>query len=163
MSSRGEIENLLARYCRHYDDGDLEAYADLFRHGSITGMSNRDDIIAFHRGHSYSYDGEPKTRHVITNIELDIDEEAGTASGRCYLTCYQALPDFPLQAIFIGSYVDQFHRVDGKWWFKDRRFQRHLMGDRSRHVRPGLTLPDVASDAETYVDPALRKSAQAGP
>jgi 3-phenylpropionate/cinnamic acid dioxygenase small subunit len=143
MDSRGQIENLMARYCRTYDDGDLDAYADLFSHATISGMSTHEDIVAFHRKNIYSYDGEPRTRHVITNIELYIDEEADTADGRCYITCYQALPDFPLQAILVGSYVDKFQRIDGEWYFAERRFEPHLSGDASHHARPGTKLPDA--------------------
>jgi 3-phenylpropionate/cinnamic acid dioxygenase small subunit len=143
VDSRGEIENLMARYCRVYDDGDLEAYADLFEGATISGMAGRAEIIDFHRRNVYMYDGKPQTRHVITNIELDIDENAGRASGRCYLVCYQALPDFPLQPLFVGSYKDEFRRVDGAWRFSSRHFETHLAGDMSRHARPGTTLPDA--------------------
>lgn len=141
MDSRSQIENLLAKYCRLYDDGNLDEYADLFQHGAISGMRSHNEIVNFHRSNIYFYDGEPRTRHVISNIEVEINEEAGTASGRCYLTCYQAAPGFPLQPIFVGSYIDQFRRVDGEWWFADRQFESHLMGDTSRHARPDTNLP----------------------
>jgi hypothetical protein len=143
MDARGQIENLMAVYCRRYDSGDLDGYADLFRHGTISGMSTHEEIVAFHRDGIYFYDGEPRTRHVITNIEIDIDEDAGAASGRCYVTLYQALPDFPLQVILVGSYIDKFERIDGQWYFANRRFEAHLTGDTSRHSRPGVQLPDA--------------------
>ena len=68
MDSRGEIENLMARYCRTYDDGDLEGYAELFRRATISGMSTPEEIVKFHSEGIYSYDGEPRTRHVVTNV-----------------------------------------------------------------------------------------------
>jgi 3-phenylpropionate/cinnamic acid dioxygenase small subunit len=142
MDSRGEIQNLMARYCRTYDDGDLEGYAELFRRGTISGMSTPEEIVAFHREGIYSYDGQPRTRHVITNVAIDVDEDAGTATGSSYVTVYQALPDFPLQPILIGSYIDRFQRIDGTWYFANRRFEDHLWGDTSHHSRPGLQLPD---------------------
>jgi SnoaL-like protein len=143
MDSRGEIENLMATYCRLYDSGDLAAYAGLFAHATISGMDTAEQIEAFHRQGVYWYDREPKTRHVVTNIEINVDEEAGTADGCSYVTVYQALPDFPLQPILIGSYIDTFQRLDGRWHFASRRFEEHLRGDLSRHGRPDVKLPDA--------------------
>jgi hypothetical protein len=141
VDARAQIENLMAAYCRAYDEGDLGAYAALFAHGRITNpfdgtpMTTAEQIEDFHRMHVYFYDGLPQTRHVVTNIEIEVDEDAGSASGRCYLTVYQALPDFPLQAIIIGSFFDKFHRVEGTWYFLERQWVTHLMGDNSRHGR----------------------------
>jgi hypothetical protein len=143
MDSRAEIENLMALYCRRYDSGDLQGYADLFAHGTISGMETPEEIVAFHQQGVWWYDGEPGTRHVITNVEIDVDEEAGTGNGRSYVTVYQALPDFPLQPILIGSYIDTFRRMDGTWYFASRRFEEHLRGDLSRHGRQGVRLPDA--------------------
>ena len=147
MDSRGQIENLMARYCRTYDEGDLDSYAELFRHGTISGMSDHDEIVAFHRENVFFYDGKPQTRHVVSNIEIEIDEEAGTADGRSYLTCYQALPDYPFRPLFVGSYIDKFARIDGEWHFADRQFEMHLLGDISRHGRPGTVLPNEKQPA----------------
>jgi hypothetical protein len=141
MDSRSEIENLMAKYCRLYDEGDLEGYADLFRHGSISGMHTPAEIVAFHRRSIFFYEGTPQVRHVISNLELEIDETAGYASGRCYVVVYQALPDFPLQPILMGSYRDKFRRIDGQWHFAERQFDRHLTGDISRHARPATKIP----------------------
>jgi 3-phenylpropionate/cinnamic acid dioxygenase small subunit len=143
MDSRSEIENLMAKYCRLYDNGDLEGYADLFAHATISGMDTAEQIVTFHRQSVHWYDGEPRTRHVITNIEIDVDEAAGTANGQSYVTVYQALPDFPLQPILVGSYIDTFRRLDGGWQFASRRFEEHLRGDLSHHGRPGVRLPDA--------------------
>jgi len=142
MTSRDAIENLMARYCRLYDDGDLEGYAELFRHGLVSGMSKPEEVIAWHRKNIFFYDGIPKTRHLISNIEIEIDEAAGLADGRSYIIAYQALEDFPLQPILLGSYIDKFHRIDGQWYFASRSFKWHLSGDNSRHSRPDATLPD---------------------
>lgn len=142
MTDRDQIENLMARYCRLYDDGDFESYAELFRHGDIGGptgdFSTVEEIADYHRRNCLLYDGVPNTRHVVTNIEIHVDDEARTATGGSYVTIYQATPDFPLQAIFVGSYLDRFHEVDGRWWFTERRAVAHLVGDLSRHAREYL-------------------------
>ncbi len=135
---RGEIENLMAHYCRLYDDGDFEGYAALFQHGDIAGPLETSatvaEVAAYHRRNCLLYDGKPNTRHVITNISIQIEASGTTASGQSYVTIYQATPSFPLQVIFVGSYIDQFHKVDGAWWFKNRRAEAHLVGDLRKHA-----------------------------
>ena len=60
----------------------------------------RDNVIVYE-------DGTPRTKHV-TNIAIEVDAEAGTASARSYFTVLQALPDLPLQIIVSGRYLDRF-------------------------------------------------------
>jgi hypothetical protein len=55
------------------------------------------------------------------------------------VTVYQALPDFPLQAIFVGGYHDQFVKTDGEWRFSQREAVPYFVGDLSRHAREFLT------------------------
>ena len=80
-------------------------------------------------------DGTPRTKHVTTNLAINVDEEAGTATARSYFTALQALPDLPLQTIVAGRYHDRFERRDGEWRFVDRRVRTDLVGDVSRHLR----------------------------
>ena len=135
---RGEIQNLMARYCRTYDEGDFEAYAELFLHGDIAGPTGAfktiEEIAAYHRRNCILYDGKPNTRHVITNIGIEIADDGLAATGEAYVTIYNAAKGFALQVIFVGSYLDQFHKLDGKWWFKNRKAVAHLVGDLSRHA-----------------------------
>ena len=137
-SDRDEIENLLARYCSTYDAGDFEAYAALFTHGRVVGPTGSFDspseIVAYHERNCRLYDGSPKTRHVNTNLEIHIDEAAGTASASSYVTIYQATPDFPLQVIFVGRYLDELTKIDGAWWFARREAVADLVGDLSAHA-----------------------------
>jgi 3-phenylpropionate/cinnamic acid dioxygenase small subunit len=139
ISDRDQIQNLLATYCRTYDSGDFQAYAELFRHGDIgspQGLhSTVEEVADFHRRNCILYEGVPNTRHVITNIHIEVDDGGLTASGACYVTIFQAAPDFPLQVVFVGSYIDTFQKIDGRWWFKTRRAVPHLVGDLSKHGR----------------------------
>ena len=95
---RAQIENLMARYCRTFDDGDVEAYVELFKHGDIippeevTGGHPETAESHFHNCHMY--DGKPNTRHVITNIHIEIDSRGKSASAESYVTVYQATRDF---------------------------------------------------------------------
>lgn len=149
MDDRAEIQNLMARYCELFDEGDIEGYAQLFAHGrfvsSLGATLNGADEIREHveEGH-FVYDGKPGTRHVISNIEIDIDPAGLVATARSYVTVYQALSGFPLQVIWVGGYRDRFEKADGVWQFAERRGVPFLVGDHSRHVR--APLPPTASN-----------------
>src|SRR5258708_4825390 len=80
-------------------------------------------------------DGTPRTKHITTNVAIEVDEKAGTAVARSYFTALQAAPDLPLQPIVSGRYHDRFERRDGQWRFVERRVRTDLVGDVSRHLR----------------------------
>lgn len=136
-----EICNLLYRYADAIDEGRLEDAAALFRHARIDtgadGPLDADGLLALWRRILVIHPcGTPRTRHLITNPVLDIDEDAGTASARSCYTVLQATDDFPLQIIASGRYLDRFGRVDGKWCFTARDYrQLDFTGDLSRHLR----------------------------
>ena len=71
---------------------------------------------------------------MTTNVIVDVDEAAGTATARVYFTVLQQLDDFPLQVIVAGRYHDAFVRADGAWRFAVRRMHVDLQGDLSRHL-----------------------------
>jgi 3-phenylpropionate/cinnamic acid dioxygenase small subunit len=143
MDDRGQIENLMSRYCRLYDSGDFEGYAQLFAGARVVGplstLSGEGEVVAYHRANCLLYDGSPQTRHVVTNVEIDIADDGVTAKARSYVTVYQALADFPLQAIFVGGYNDEFVKTDGEWRFAQREAVAFLVGDLSRHAREYLS------------------------
>ncbi|MCB1746885.1 MAG: nuclear transport factor 2 family protein [Gammaproteobacteria bacterium] len=141
MSARDEILALLNRYSFTVDGGDLDGFAALFEQGEWSVEGNRpsrgareihDNVLS--KIIIYP-DGTPRTRHVNTNIELDIDEGAGTARGQRYVTVLQGTDGFPLQTIFAGHYHDAFVREDGRWRFASTVVHRPLMGDMSKHLR----------------------------
>jgi len=85
-----------------------------------------------------SPDGTPRTKHVITNVIIDV--EGDRARAQSYGTVFQQTDVFPLQPIASGRYIDRFERIDGTWWFVERVMSRFLLGDRSHHiVWPGDT------------------------
>ncbi len=139
--SRAEIEQLLYLYAERIDLGDLPGVADLFEHGAITtpgvdgGPRGREAVLGMYRSSTRLYeDGTPRTKHVTTNVIIEVDEAAGTAISRSYFTVLQALEDFPLQTIIAGRYHDRFERVAGSWWFAERTMIPELLGDLSRHL-----------------------------
>ena len=138
--SKDAIVKLMNEYCYRIDAGDFEGFASLFEHGSFHVLGDpagalvgKEAVLGLLQKLTL-YDGKPHTKHVLTNVQVDVDESAGSATAQSYLTVYQAVrPDFPLQAIFLGHYHDLFEKDSGQWRFKSRRISPDLIGDMSRH------------------------------
>jgi 3-phenylpropionate/cinnamic acid dioxygenase small subunit len=140
-SSEREIENLIGSYAFLVDDGDFDGLGALLNQCDFTlgdGPTIRGKVaIAKFAGDALRVydDGTPRTRHVTTNIIIEVDEEAGVARSRSYYTVFQATPGFALQPIACWRYADRFTRADGKWRFAERSVQGGLAGDLSHHRR----------------------------
>ena len=149
MSARDEILHLMHRYCTAIDTGDFKGLGELFEHaewiveGSEPRAGKRALLALAEEVHLYA-DGTPRTKHFQSNVDLAVDEEAGTARAESYLTVFQQTDDFPLQSIFVGHYFDDFERVDGAWRFKRRFIRYPLVGDISAHLK---TPTNVVADA----------------
>ena len=140
------IANLIATYAEQVDDGAFAAVGKLLEHATFIGSAGsasgagviekmlRDNVIVYE-------DGTPRTKHVVTNVAIEVDAETGTASARSYFTVLQALPDLPLQIIVSGRYLDRFDYYDGQWHFAERRVRTDLLGDVSRHLRRPVADP----------------------
>jgi len=144
-ASAVEITNLLYRYAELIDSGDLTGAATLFTHAKIkmTGSEQTHDnhaVLAVWRNYMKIYPcGTPRTKHVITNPIVEIDEVAGKATCRSYYTVLQATDDLPLQIVAAGRYHDTFERVDGAWRFSYRDYSLlDLKGDLSGHLNASL-------------------------
>ncbi|MEP1472583.1 MAG: nuclear transport factor 2 family protein [Halieaceae bacterium] len=139
-SSKDSILKLMNEYCYRIDSGDLQGFADLFSDGtwlvqgdptggdtgSVAVMETLKNIIL--------YDGKPNTKHVMSNIQIEVAPDGESATAQCYITVNQTVPpDFPLQPIFIGHYYDSFSCVNGTWRFTLRDIRPDLPGDLSHH------------------------------
>ena len=131
-----ELTDRMYRYAELFDTGQFDAFAAQFEHGVWhKAEPGADGVRRYLDEHVLTYDGSPRTKHVTTNVVVDVDEEAGTATASAYVTVFQALPDFPLQPIFSGRYRDRFERVGRDWRWVERRVLGDLYGDVSHHVR----------------------------
>lgn len=134
------IENLVYTYAERIDSGDLAGVADLFRNGRIQaapGMvfEGTEQVRGMYDRSTRLYgDGTPRTRHVTTNVVVEVDDNAATAASRSYFTVFQQTDEFSLQPIIAGRYHDTFHRVDGAWCFHTRQMLVDLTGDLSHHL-----------------------------
>jgi 3-phenylpropionate/cinnamic acid dioxygenase small subunit len=140
MDSRAQIERLIFLYAERIDAGDFEGVADLLADAVVKASGavvadTRAAVLRMYETSTRRYeDGTPHTKHVTTNVVVEIDETAGTATARSYFTVLQSLPDFPLQVIIAGRYRDRFARESGTWRFKERDLIPELYGDLSRHL-----------------------------
>lgn len=145
MDSARAIENLLYTYAERIDLGDFDGVAELFAHATIYGQENGPPESRFVGAEGarrmyamstrrYEDDGTPKTKHLTTNLIVEVDEEAGTGTCRSYFCVIQATPVLPLQPIVAGRYHDTFHVVAGSWCFASRTIFVDLMGDLSQHL-----------------------------
>jgi ketosteroid isomerase-like protein len=124
VSSERAIANLIASYAFLNDDADIAGLGDLFADAvcSLDGTTarGRQEIETLARTIiNVGQDGRSTTSHEITNIMLDIDEEAGTAVGQAYWTLYQAVSGSPRQPVMAGRYHDRFERRNGAWRFAE--------------------------------------------
>ncbi|HEY6611150.1 MAG TPA: nuclear transport factor 2 family protein [Pseudomonas sp.] len=134
------IHNLLYRYAEAIDAGQLVDAAALFRHARIVaggnGTLDHAGLLALWRRIIVLYPcGTPRTRHLISNPIVEIDEATGTAIARSCYTVFQATEQLPLQVIASGRYLDRFARIDGEWCFTAREYRLDLVGDMSRHLQ----------------------------
>jgi ketosteroid isomerase-like protein len=125
VSNERAIENLIASYAFLNDDADIAGLGELFADAVCTldGTTARgkQEVQALARNIiNVGEDGRSTTSHEITNIMLDIDEEAGVAVGRAYWTLYQAVSGRPRQPVLAGRYLDRFECRDGQWRFAER-------------------------------------------
>jgi len=131
-----QITSMVYRYCELFDTGQLDEFAAQFDHGQWHRAAPGPEAARrWIDDHVHLYDGLPRTKHVTTNLMVEVDEESGTAAAQSYVTVLQALPDFPLQPIFAGRYRDRFALVDGRWRWTRREVIGDLYGDVLRHVR----------------------------
>lgn len=136
------IERLLHDYAARIDAGDFAGVGALFADGAIAMADGTRiaegaeavEALYVATTRRYDDDGTPHTKHVTTNISVDLDDAGERAVVRSYFTVFQGLADFPLQAIISGRYEDLVERVDGAWAFRERRMHPELYGDLSRHL-----------------------------
>jgi hypothetical protein len=140
-SDSDAIAALIYAYAERLDGGDLEGVAQLFAHATLRNdgrpevFRGSDAVLAVYRLILTLYDGKPCTKHVTTNLAIEVDEQRGTAAAHSYYTVLQARPELPLQIIIAGHYHDRFARIEGAWCFTDRLIFVDLIGDLRFHLQ----------------------------
>jgi len=137
-----EIAALIHGYAECIDDGDFEGVAELLadaelRTEGIPGaVRGREAILDLYRRTTriHPETGTPRTAHLVTNLVIDVDEEARSARARSRFAVLQATPELPLQVVAAGRYRDRFHRGPAGWCFRERVIRLDLLGNLTSHL-----------------------------
>ncbi len=136
------IENLIYTYAERIDKGDLEGVAELFREGEIVSPQHGatfvgyDQVLALYQSSCriHEISGTPLTRHLTSNVIVEIGGTGVEALARSCYTVFQATDKLPLQAIIIGRYRDSFRKDEDGWRFASREMYVDLIGNCSEHL-----------------------------
>src|SRR6202030_1888041 len=103
-----EVANLLSWHAEYMASVDFAGATILFRQRGLRlgvgrgggGTVDADATLSLWKCMVIVYpDGTPRTKHVVTNPIIEVDDAAGTATCRSYYTVLQHTDDLPLQVI----------------------------------------------------------------
>ena len=142
-----EFSRLIFLCDQRNDDGDFDGVGELFAHGSISVEGMGEDVCSgaeqtaqqFRRTTQVYESGGARTHHLSTNLIIEVDEEADTATCQSHYVMYQQTDALPLQPINAGRNFDTFERVDGAWRWKKREIAVRLIGNMGHHLKPDTT------------------------
>src|SRR5262245_16880948 len=110
LTATDEIANLIYRYDEHVDRGRFADAAAMFANATVVyegrgvTANGTAELEAFLRRSDRLYpDGTPRTLRLRTNVIVDVDEDAHSASAFSFFTMFQEAPGFPLQVIIAGA------------------------------------------------------------
>jgi hypothetical protein len=147
-----EIRRIIFAYPTCIDRGDIDGAAKVLtgvKMSISTGILapevpedemptlTTDEACAMHTSTMVLYeDGTPRTKHVISNIDVSFSDDGRSARSRSSYTVLQGMDDFPLQVIVAGRCEDTYE-YDGQGWnLRVRREYADMMGNLSHHVKP---------------------------
>ena len=134
------ITNLVYLYAELVDSADFDGLGEMFSDAVLYAGGEplrgaaaiRQNFVDWVR--VYPDNGTPHTRHLTSNLIIDVAEDAQTATARSYVTVLQYGPGNTLTPIFFVRYFDEFHRVDGAWRFASRRYVEPAAGPAEDHL-----------------------------
>ena len=146
LAAEDEIARLISAYCTGIDTGHLDDTAQLFAEGTWyltpdSPLSGTEDVARFLHDNAILYAGVPGTRHVVTNIRIDLAGDRATARAQSYVIVFQAVPGSAPEIIFQGAYDDAFAHSGSSWHFAERRILTDGTGDMSRHLKGAQPVP----------------------
>jgi hypothetical protein len=138
LSDEQKILNLCYTYAELVDARENESVGRMFEHGEVRSYADQlaadnlspEDIKKFTGGGQpivgavnvqEFYDWFrvlPPTRHVITNVIVNIDETGELANARSYFHSVQLGPGLPI--VNSGRYQDRFRKTCGEWRFEQK-------------------------------------------
>jgi len=118
------IQELIARYAYHADEGEHEAVsqllacADLYAQGVL--IASKDAALLKQKFSAHPRPEGVGRRHVTTNIIIDRLGSDTAAATSCFIWT-EAAPGSPPRMLQCGVYRDRFQKLEGAWRFTERR------------------------------------------
>jgi len=136
------VTKLVYTYAERIDAGDFAGIGALFEHATLTfegyddPVSGREAIEALYTRSTRRYeDGTPRTKHVMTNVIVDVADDGTQAASRSYFTVLQAVPGaLALQPVIAGRYRHTYQLVEAQWRVISMHVMIDLMGDLAHHM-----------------------------
>ena len=136
------ITKLVYTYAERIDAGDFAGIGALFEHATLTfegygaTVSGPEAIEALYTRSTRRYDdGTPRTKHVMTNVIVDVADDGSHAASRSYFTVLQAVPGaLALQPVIAGRYRHTYQRAEGQWRVASMHVMIDLVGDLGHHM-----------------------------
>lgn len=124
VASHLEIQQVLYRYCRAIDRGDLELLKSVYHpdaydaHGDKAGPAHEFAVKIISVMDALGVTGQ----HIIANVLIELDGDK--AQVESYFQAFHPAPaDSGVMALSftLGRYLDRFERREGTWKIADRR------------------------------------------
>ena len=136
------VAKLIYTYAERIDAGDFAGIAELFGDATLTfegfgdAVSGRQAIEGLYTRSTRRYeDGTPRTKHVMTNVIVDVADDGATAASRSYFTVLQAVPgELALQPVIAGRYRHTYEHAGGRWRVTTMNVIIDLTGDLGHHM-----------------------------
>jgi 3-phenylpropionate/cinnamic acid dioxygenase small subunit len=128
LEEKDAIRELQAQYCFHFDNGEFDAWLELFTPdgvfdlGALGRFAGRDALRQFLARLPLT-DGLPMMRHCVMNSIVRVEGAHGTAQS--YVVVVRGGES--LGITIAGRYVDQLTKTAAGWRFAERRVHFDLM------------------------------------
>jgi 3-phenylpropionate/cinnamic acid dioxygenase small subunit len=131
--ARDDITAIVHGYAELLDRGDLEGVVAMFSRATwrsaATGTVLRtpEELRAVYAQLIPGDGTPPRTRHLMHNLIIDVDDGADEASARCSYTVLEGgEPGEPVRILVVGRYEDRYARDGEGWHLTDRLFHLDL-------------------------------------
>jgi 3-phenylpropionate/cinnamic acid dioxygenase small subunit len=144
LMTKLEIHEFTHRYASLVDTGNFDGLGEMFRHGRIRTRDEhgterqwvgRDEIRKVFIDTVRTWDGVPRTKHLVTNLSVTVDADGRKAASSSYYTVLHQSPRGRACIVIAGRYEDSFDLIDGSWQLTDRFVHSDLFGDLTSHMK----------------------------
>ena len=131
LQEKDAIRELMARYCFHFDNGEFDAWLDLFTPdgvfdlGSRGRFGGRESLREFPKSLPLT-NGVPMMKHCVMNSIVSVDGSRATAQS--YVVVVRGGDQLVLSVA--GRYADQLDKTDDGWRFRERKVYLDLVSTR---------------------------------